>query len=229
MIKRSIVLSALASVAMFGSAHAADLGAPVYKAPPVFPMWAGLYVGGFVGGAWDNMKATDFDEFGPPAISWHNKGSAVFGGGTIGYNAQAGSWVYGVEADIGAFGLRHSAEEFPGAGIFSSVGRAFYFDTTLRLGYAFDKFLVYGKGGAAFHDGDWTVTDVGEASTTKSGILGYTVGAGIEYKIAPNWSVKAEYQYFNFGKEHLVMPSDGDRYDLNYNIHTLKAGVNYHF
>jgi outer membrane immunogenic protein len=229
MIKRSVLLSAcaLASFATFTSANAADL-APVYKAPPpVYAIWTGLYIGGFVGGAWDNLHTDDLTEV--PG-SWANKSSAVFGGGTIGYNAQVGSYVYGVEADIGGFGLKHTAAQ-PGTGgiIESQVKPAFYWDLTARLGYAWDKSLLYVKGGAAFHDGDLSVIDVGESSVTKAGILGWTIGAGLEYKLAPNWSVKAEYQYFDFGTEHLIMPSDQDRYTINYHIHTVKGGINYHF
>ncbi len=220
-----LVACMMTSVAALASANAADL-APKYKAPVVYPTWAGLYIGGFVGGAWDNLHTDDINEF--PG-SWGNRGSAVFGGGTIGYNAQVGNLVYGVEGDIGGFGLKHTGAQPLTRGVIQSqVDTAFYFDATARLGYTWDKALLYAKGGAAFHDGNLSAIDVGEASVTSAGILGWTIGAGIEYKLAPQWSVKAEYQFFDFGTNSVNMP-DGDRYDLNYQIHTVKAGVNYHF
>lgn len=224
---------ALTGVAAMASANAADLAvkAPVYKAPPmmVYPSWAGLYIGGHIGGAWSDLKVTDFDEL--PG-NFKNSASAVFGGGTIGYNFQSGNIVYGVEADLGGMGLSHSTPQ-PGTGgiIVSQISSGFYADATARLGYAFDKALIYAKGGYAFYDGSVSVTDVPELNgfAKVSGFNGWTVGGGLEYKIAPAWSVKAEYQFFDFGTSRITLPSDGDRYDNNLTVHTVKAGVNYHF
>jgi outer membrane immunogenic protein len=230
----------LTSVAVLASANAADLNkapepyykAPYYKAPPVYyPTWAGFYVGAHVGGAWSDVKVTDFDEF--SGTKYTNKASGAIGGGTIGYNFQSGSFVYGAEIDIGVMGLSHFEVE-PGTAnnvntILSKIGSGPYLDATGRFGYAFDKTLIYAKGGYAFYDGSLAVVDVIEAATKVSGLNGWTAGGGIEYKFAPAWSVKAEYQFFDFGNRRLVMPSDGDRYDSSLAIHTVKAGLNYHF
>jgi outer membrane immunogenic protein len=221
---------ALTGVAAMASANAADLAvkAPVYKAAPmVYPSWAGLYIGGHIGGAWGTTDVTDFDE---DRHQFKNNSSGLFGGGTVGYNFQTGNFVYGVEADFGGMGLSHSTVEAGPNHITSQIGSGFYMDATARLGYAFDKTLVYAKGGYAFFDGPVTVVDPGEALTGVKGLNGWTVGGGIEYKIAPAWSVKAEYQFFDFGTTSVVMPpSDPDRFDNKLTVHTLKAGVNYHF
>ncbi|HYI29033.1 MAG TPA: outer membrane beta-barrel protein, partial [Bradyrhizobium sp.] len=59
---------------------------------------------------------------------------------------------------------------------------------------------------------------------------GYTVGAGIEYLFTPNWSAKAEYQYYDFGKSRFVAPAALVPFGTFSNDeHTLKAGVNYRF
>ena len=59
---------------------------------------------------------------------------------------------------------------------------------------------------------------------------GYTVGAGIEYLFTPNWSAKAEYQYYDFGKSRFVHPAALVPFGtFNNDEHTLKAGVNYRF
>jgi outer membrane immunogenic protein len=222
---------ALTSVAAFASANAADLAvkAPVYKAlPVVYPSWAGFYLGAHVGGAWSSLDVTNFDEEWPIVDKFKNKGSALFGGGTAGYNFQTGNLVYGVELDVGSLGLSHSKAEPIDTGIISSVGSGLYLDATARLGYAFDNVLVYAKGGYAFYNGSISVTDVGEQALKVSGFNGWTVGGGVEYKFAPAWSVKAEYQFFDFGTSRLIM-NDGDRYDNSLTTHTLKAGLNYHF
>ena len=59
---------------------------------------------------------------------------------------------------------------------------------------------------------------------------GYTVGAGVEYMFAPNWSAKAEYQYYNFGDSRFLAPAALVPFGSFQNDeHTLKAGINYRF
>jgi outer membrane immunogenic protein len=59
---------------------------------------------------------------------------------------------------------------------------------------------------------------------------GYTVGGGLEYMFAPNWSAKAEYQYYNFGNTTLnTGPADVAGRSFRNDEHTVKAGVNYRF
>jgi outer membrane immunogenic protein len=222
---------ALTSVAAFTTANAADLAvkAPVYKAPVAYPIWAGLYIGGHIGGAWSSLDVNAFDEDGN---TFKNNTSGVFGGGTIGYNFQTGNWVYGAEVDLGAMGLSHSTTNPVDATIVSKINSGFYADATARLGYAFDKTLVYAKGGYAFYDGSISNTDLRNPETsTVTGVSGWTVGGGVEYKIAPAWSVKAEYQFFNFGNSglNIVDRRDVDHYDNKLTIQTVKGGINYHF
>jgi len=59
---------------------------------------------------------------------------------------------------------------------------------------------------------------------------GFTVGAGLEYMFAPNWSAKVEYQYYNFGDTTFTTgpaPIVGVRFRDD--EHTVKAGLNYRF
>ena len=59
---------------------------------------------------------------------------------------------------------------------------------------------------------------------------GYTVGGGLEYMFAPNWSAKAEYQYYNFGDSRFVTPAVLVPFGSFHNDeHTVKAGINYRF
>ena len=74
---------------------------------------------------------------------------------------------------------------------------------TGRLGYTWGPALLYAKGGYAWRDNDNIGVSAGGvpvAFTTDGNHRdGYTVGAGLEYMFAPNWSAKLEYQYYNFG------------------------------
>ena len=59
---------------------------------------------------------------------------------------------------------------------------------------------------------------------------GYTVGAGLEYMFAPNWSAKAEYQYYDFGSTTITAgPPDVVGARFRNDEHTVKAGLNYRF
>jgi outer membrane immunogenic protein len=217
---------ALASVLGFGGAGAADLyTGGSFKDPVYIPTWTGFYLGGHVGAAWGELDVKDFDEV--PG-KFKSTPTDAFGGVQFGYNIQRGNWVFGPEVDLGAMGFNETATQ-PGTGglIKSTLETGFYGDLTGRLGYAFANNLVYAKGGFAFFEGDVKITDVGEAFVMKGGLTGWTIGGGIEHKFSPNWSVKAEYQYFDFGHETLILPSDGDRYKADLTAHTVKVGVNY--
>jgi outer membrane immunogenic protein len=140
--------------------------------------------------------------------------TGAFGGGQIGYNFQRGNIVFGVEAD------------FQGAGI--SDSNAFHksemnwFGTIRgRLGYAFDKTLVYGTGGFAYGN----VDNSGFPSETQSG---WVVGGGVEYKLAPAWSLKAEYQYLNLDATDPAGAGRlGDAALGQTEVHTFRVGINY--
>ncbi len=74
-----------------------------------------------------------------------------------------------------------------------------------------------------------TVPGVGSASQSQVH-SGWTVGAGVEYMFAPNWSAKAEYQYYDFGDSRFLAPAALVPFgSFNNDIHTLKLGVNYRF
>jgi outer membrane immunogenic protein len=105
---------------------------------------------------------------------------------------------------------------------------------TGRVGYSFGAALLYAKGGYAFKDGDHINVTSGGVSvpfTTDGGHRdGYTVGAGLEYMFAPNWSATIEYQYYNFGSGTFTSgPADIVGARFTDDDHTVKAGINYRF
>ena len=61
-----------------------------------------------------------------------------------------------------------------------------------------------------------------------SDLSGWTGGGGVEYQINPAWSLKAEYQFFEFNTFQLITP-DGNFFDDRFTAETFKVGFNYHF
>jgi outer membrane immunogenic protein len=228
--RRAVLACGLASAAMLGSAaHAADINRPVYKAPPagVLPAaydWTGFYIGGHIGYGWS--KNTFSDPFVPFSVSDANA-NGILGGGQVGFNYQVGQFVFGVEGDMSGTGIKGGPTVL-GANFNTNVD--WTATATGRAGYAFDRWLVYAKGGAAWaHDRYSTnfYTFPGSVELTDTR-FGWTVGAGVEYAFAPQWSAKLEYNYMDFGtKTYSFAP--GSSTDIDQQMHVIKAGVNYKF
>jgi len=100
---------------------------------------------------------------------------------------------------------------------------------TGRAGLAFDRWLVYGKGGVAFA-GDRYSTNRYTPGTTEvtDTRIGWTAGAGVEYAFAPAWSAKLEYNYMDFGTK-AVSFAPGTSTDIDQQVHAVKFGINYKF
>lgn len=250
--KIAVLLLAAAGVSLAGAASAADLGtAPIYrKAPPVQVFsWTGGYIGGYVGGAFGAKDAvtgvpvigTGATIFGGPAASY-SYDSSVIAGYTSGYNWQfAPNWVIGYEGETGYIGTK-GATTYAGLATTTATTRAdgIYSVWAARFGYAFDRSLIYVKGGAAlveFETGASNGTPDFHIDTMQSKYrLGYAIGGGWEYAFDTKWSVKAEYLYLGFDNN---VTTTGN---LNGNggiqvftttslpgIHTAKVGLNYKF
>jgi outer membrane immunogenic protein len=198
---------ALASFVSVGGASAADMYAPGGMKDPYVPFvsWSGFYVGLNGGGAW-----SDVDVSASPSFSYSGSGAA--GGAQFGYNWTRGRFVYGFEVDAGGFDIGSHK-------LGRSIESGFFADATARLGYTFDRTLIYAKGGAAFYEG--TVKFGG--ATNSDDLWGGTIGGGIEYLLSPTWSVKAEYQFFDFNSVSVA----GVDNELTVNV--AKVGVNLHF
>ena len=104
---------------------------------------------------------------------------------------------------------------------------------TGRVGYTWGPALLYVKGGYAYSDNSETLTlgGVPQAFGFDHGHRdGYTVGAGLEYMFAQNWSGKVEYQYYDFGDSQFVTPAVLAPFgSFRNDEHTVKVGINYRF
>lgn len=202
-------LTALVLLASVTGAAAADLPpqqytrAPAMVAAPAFS-WTGIYIGAHVGGT----SAAD-DLFG-------NNDARLMGGGQVGVDFQfAQTWVIGLEANYSFVDSDDGGVNYFGNRNLGSV--------TGRLGYAWGPTLLYFKGGYA-----WADTRHSQGFAEDSG-SGYTLGGGLEYMFAPNWSVKLEYQYYDFGHVTFVSAPPVVVSTFSNAEHTIKLGVNYRF
>jgi outer membrane immunogenic protein len=218
---RRFTLALAAAVVALGvtGASAADLGQrPVYKAQPA-PVaiynWTGFYVGGHLGGAWGREDIQDAITL----VTGKTDPSGFLGGAQVGYNWQAGQWVFGIEGDW-SWTNADGDTTIPGAVVKSQFN---WFSTlTGRVGYAVDNWLWYVKGGAAWADADYSIGGLSVGDTRN----GWTIGGGIEWGLTPNWSAKLEYNYLDFGRDTIGAPL-GITADTQ--VHLFKAGLNYRF
>ena len=199
--------------------------------------WTGFYLGvhgGIGGGEFDGSYRFD-SEIGMLGGDVSDRAFGAFGGAQAGYNTQfAPNWVAGVEADFAASGIKaEHAESYIGENFTSSYSTEIDWFGTLRgrLGYAWDNLLIYGTGGAAYGKVKYTDSASGEPNREVSETnWGWTAGAGVEYGITRNITLKTEYLYVDLGSlEATNFAIEGDRMTVGTDFHTLKAGLNYKF
>ena len=204
-------------------------------APPFF-LWQGVYAGGFAGAAWSSIQAADnviiLTGSGiVPVGSLSSTG--LMGGAQLGYNLQYGRFVYGMEAELG--GLDDGASLSIANGSLKGllqVGSSggFFGDITGRAGVLSWNTLFYTKAGFAFFTGDVRLSDgQGGVLQNSSTFTGWTVGAGVEYPLAPDWTVKAEYQYFDLSNGNSGCCLSGANASVNNTIaaSAVKIGFNW--
>jgi outer membrane immunogenic protein len=200
-----------------GPALAADLPpppgpaprAPATYVPAAVPYynWGGIYVGINGGAAFGTVV--------PGAAGVTNFSDTGFlVGPTVGFNYQAGSFVFGMEGDWDYTSLSGNLPA-PAAGTYKSTWLA---TARGRVGYAWDRILLFGTAGGAFQN-----AQVPGVNSTQ---LGWTGGGGIEFAFLPNWTAKAEYLYVWLPTVNLGV-GGGANSKVNENI--VRAGLNYKF
>jgi outer membrane immunogenic protein len=182
-------------------------------------------------------------------------GAAIFGA-QAGYNQQWDNWVVGAEVDFDYLGLQASSAStlpfpstLPGGAVgpptatFSSatsVLNTWLFTARPRLGWASNNWLLYVTGGLAvarenFNQSVAILFPFAENTNVALTRAGWTVGAGVEYAITRNWSLKGEYLHVDLGTFNttatltpafpgLVMTGS-----VRLTSEIARAGINYHF
>ena len=218
-------ISALAVVTMMGAANAADIQrrqAMPTKAPAYVAAynWTGMYVGvngggGFGHSTWSGATGTS---------GFNTTGGVV--GGTIGYNYQMNQAVFGLEGDIDWSNIHGSTTTAPCTTMSCETRNSWLGTARGRIGYAFDRFMPFVTGGAAF--GDVKASPVGFAGV-RDARVGWTLGGGLEAAIAGPWTAKVEYLYVDLGKTNCPVGSCAVSTDVNFHTNLVRAGLNYRF
>jgi outer membrane immunogenic protein len=225
----ALVTTSSLALGLATSAMAADMpqrmpakGPAVMYTPPF--SWTGFYVGANAGWGWTSGDGSITVAGVPQTFS--GDGNGFVGGGQLGYNWQAGNIVYGLETDF---------QGTAGSGTvtgttFTGTARTPWFGTIRgRLGYAFDRSMIYVTGGGAYGKSTLEGTDINSGPFWSSATYWtWTAGAGYEAMLWDRWSAKLEYLYFATPSD---APAPNGTTALSGSAHTnlVRAGLNYHF
>ena len=236
--KKTLLLVTASFVALGAAAPAvaADLAArPYTKAPPMIAAaydWSGFYIGINGGGGSSHNCWT----FAGASEGCHDATGGTVGG-QVGYRWQTGPWVFGLEAqgNWADFTGDNISTLFVGDRNRTRIDAFGLF--TGQVGYAWNNVLLYVKGGAAVTDSKYDIFAVPGggllASAGNDTRWGGTVGVGLEYGFAPNWSVGLEYDHL-FMQDRTVnfvtpagLPAGSDT--IRQDVDLFTARVNFKF
>src|SRR5215469_3413988 len=255
---RGILIAAAASMIAAGSALAADL--PVARpAPAYYPVatvydWGGGYFG--INGGYAFGQSDWSDPGNPSGLgstgNFHVSGGLV--GGTAGVSGQFGAWVLGVEGDLDWQGLSgtsgspfctglitSTAINAPAAGLSCKTQSNWIGTVRARVGYAWDRVLLYGTAGIA---GANVQTGLSGLPPQTNFVVGWTAGAGLEWAFAENWTMKVEYLFvdlnnavcnhgyscgYDAAAASATVPPVNSNSTVKLNENIVRVGVNFKF
>lgn len=220
--KRSVIAALACFLGGTSAAFAADLAVPPPQGPaayvpaaaPVYN-WQGVYFG--INGGYGFGDSN----WGPPVNSGTFKIDGGLVGGTIGDNFQYGPLVFGIEGDGDWTDIRGSAT-CVAVGIICQTSNNWLATIRGRVGYAFDRILLYGTAGGAVGDIKSSVTGLGPTDNTE---FGWTAGAGLEFGITENVTAKVEYLFVDLEHSNNQAPTSSVSFDTS----LIRAGLNYKF
>jgi outer membrane immunogenic protein len=242
--------------------------APPAAAPLPVLSWTGCYIGAHIGAGWghDDLAGAGAPHANsttrtativpatvsttgsaPPAADLESffvgfdrvDTSGILGGGQGGCDYQiAPNWLIGIEGEGAGADIHGSAVDpfFPGG----TVGaRADWLaSVTGRIGWAWNRWLLYAKGGVAWVDDKYDLGGTYPFYGPSGSRAGWTVGAGVEYAFWSSWSAFVEYDFYGFGTHDLMFQcasaggggcASGVPVSVKQDLNTMKFGVNYHF
>jgi outer membrane immunogenic protein len=236
-------------------ASAADLSRrPPAASPATTYDWSGMYLGGVLGGGWEKTDTNNgvgtnflFPGANPPQMFQTTSSSGFIGGLEGGSNYQFGKLVVGWEGDILWGDIKGSSTTgFTGfAGPTTAqltVNTPWTATVASRVGIAHDRWLAYGKAGVAYEHTDFTASAAAAtpvfSATGSDNRAGWMVGGGLEFAAWDAWTIKAEYDYLDFGNRSVVL--NGTTFFPaavptlvttlnNQRISEFKAGINWKF
>lgn len=243
--KRMLLAGALSLFAATPAAFAADLPAgppaqaPAAYVPVVAPVynWSGIYIG--INGGY-GFGSTDWSPSGFTGPGTFNTNGGLVGG-TAGFNFQSGSVVYGIEGDWDWAGIKGTSSNTtstingcPGALPCSFETSSNWLSTVRgRVGYAFDRVLIYATGGGAAGDVKATFTNPNTpfTGTTNSTEWGWTAGGGVEAAVTDNVTVKVEYLFVDLqdGNCSSTVCAAVPSVPVSFDASIVRAGLNFKF
>jgi outer membrane immunogenic protein len=233
--KLLLVTASLVALGAAAPAVAADLAArPYTKAPPMVQAvydWSGFYIGLNGGGG---TSRNCWDLVGGIAEGCHDATGGTIGG-QIGYRWQTGPIVFGLEAqgnwadlsgdNVSAFfAPDRNRTKIDAFGLFTG-----------QVGYAWSNVLLYAKGGAAVTDNKYDIISGaggGVLASTSNSRWGATIGAGLEYGFAPNWSFGVEYDHLFMDRQNVTFSSPAvavQTDSIKQDVDLFTARINYRF
>jgi outer membrane immunogenic protein len=232
MVLSAMVLSAMVLPTMgLSRAAAADfpLPSPNFDADPPYAHWGGAYLGLNGGGG---LGSTQWTQNFISTSVFNTDGFLV--GGTIGFNYPVSAVLFGVEGDLDWSNLNGSVGSCAvnGGGAVAACETKNNVIGTVRgrMGYAFERTLIYATGGAAFGEVQTGLNPPATFdSTTK---VGWAAGAGLEFALTDAWSAKAEYLFVDLGMASCTSAANcgsaaGASVSLTENL--VRGGFNYRF
>ena len=231
-------LLAAVSIGVLGPlspALGADL--PYAKAPVAVASvydWTGFYIGGFGGGGLGNHNYNNAN--GPAGFAnftFNYDSTGAIGGGEVGYNAQSGNYLVGVEADAFWSGIKGS-DASQQLGVIDQSNLRWGGTLRARGGITVDRLLLFFTGGWAFGDIQHTSTAAGfpvdQFTNHQSGL---TAGGGIAYALTNNVIGKFEYRYYDFGRYNRsgnpLTPNGQLPYTVDNTYSVVTIGIDFKF
>lgn len=201
--------------------------------------WTGVYLGVQAGYGWGTDVTNEYltNPFVYVGLTHPFKTSGYTFGSHMGANYQFGSIVVGLEADAEWSNYRGGFAD-PAVPPFNpgGFGRT-RLDTQgsvrARLGYSFDRVMIYATGG--FAGGQMRTTYTTWATNVSENFskfaTGYALGGGIEYAVTDNVTIRGEYRYTDFGNAKydstIAFPGFSATQRPRYN--TMRLGASYKF
>lgn len=220
---------------------------PYDPAPPAFLVfnWSGFYIGANVGWGYTSAESAETipdttDPITPVSLNYDQTASSVTGGAQVGWQRQWGTWVFGIEGAYTALSFDTNAlspliATVSAVPLSRSVEVSNIFTLTGRLGYAYEQWLAYAKGGWASADISASYDFGGTVTSTSGRENGWTAGVGIDYAIHPNLFVGVEYNYLSF-RSDIIAPAavalavpGAQTGDVSVDTQTLVLRLNYRF
>lgn len=192
--------------------------------------WSGLYVGAQIGHAWGDAKV---DYLNPVVFASSHEPDGYLGGFYLGYNHNlSNNLVLGVDADI-AWSRADSGFKplLPSLTDFGAVDTGYSAALRARAGFAAGRLLPYVAGGLAVSRAKFSYDMISQDAVISDTMVGWTLGAGMDYAATDNLILRAEYRYSDFGDGRKNAFSAFPKHQAHYTLKTqdFRLGLAYKF